>query len=173
MSRRFEPTMTDEQLVATLRRDSQAFDELYRRYAERILKFVRFRVPTLQEAEDITSQVFIRVLEAHWSFSARYKFSTWIFTITKRLIIDHYRKQKPVIDLEHFDELASNINIEHELSTSQELEAALRQLTDVERTMLTMHVVDGLKYREIALAFGVSTAAIKKRFERLKSRFSK
>ncbi len=164
--------MTDEQLVRKLAKDPQAFAELYARYGARLLRYVQFRTANLQDAEDITTQVFIRVLESHRSFRARYKFSTWIFTIAKHLVIDHYRKHKPVMPLEAIDEPISNTDLEQSLNTTQELDAALARLSPPERTMLILHILDGLTYSEIGRTFGVSTDAIKKRFERLKKRFT-
>jgi RNA polymerase sigma-70 factor (ECF subfamily) len=76
----------------------QAYDE----YAKKIYAYVYYRVSSVEDAQDITSQAFLRA----WEYIARgdepviKKIGPFLYTVAKNLVIDHYRTQKRTIDLE-------------------------------------------------------------------------
>ncbi len=161
--------MTDEKLFRLAKQDAVALTTLYDRYAEIIYRYVRFRIPKQEDAEDIVSATFEKLLAQDSSLRFTQSFSAWIHTVAKRKIIDYWRTRKfdlPItdIDLPHHEQL------DRKLDNQAQLAEVLAKLSEVEKAMLILHVLDGLTYTEIAATYKLSTDAVKKRFERLKAK---
>jgi RNA polymerase sigma-70 factor (ECF subfamily) len=78
---------TDEQLVeASLQGSDVAFDELVRRYQERLLRFLLTRSASREDAEDAIQDTFINAYRYLYSFNPRWRFSTWLYRIALRNI---------------------------------------------------------------------------------------
>lgn len=73
---------------------SRAMDELWRRYRRRLFLFVRRRVGTEQDAEDIVQDSFVKAMRYIDRFDGRYRFSSWLYTLCQQLVISHYRRRK-------------------------------------------------------------------------------
>src|SRR5262245_7785389 len=87
-------TLSDSNLITRSRNgDSNAFAELYRRYLTPVYRFIFRRVGSdIALAEDLTSQVFLEVLDGLAGYRERGKFVAWLFTITRRRLADRFRK---------------------------------------------------------------------------------
>src|SRR3972149_11803017 len=93
----------DKHLVAKARKgDKQAFTELYNHYANELFLFLRGRSNNREDALDLTSEVFIRVLRFLPSFRGDSSFRTWIYRIAKNLLVDYYtsHSKKSSLNLE-------------------------------------------------------------------------
>ena len=118
----------EAELVIKATRDPQAFDELYRRYVNRVYAYHLVRTGSREEAEDLTSQTFLAALEGLPGYRRQGNFTVWLFSIARRKLADHYRRPAP-LPLE----MAENLNglleddIDHKL-----------RLDDVNRTLLSM-----------------------------------
>lgn len=150
---------TDEGLVRQARAgSSSAMDELWRRYQRRLFLFVRRRVATEQDAEDIVQETFIKVMRYLDRFDECYRFCTWIYTICQQLVISHYRKQK----LEHLSEsipLADGGPIE--LAETESLKDRLWQqaassLPQKQFNVLWLRYVEGMSVQEVAKSMAIS-----------------
>lgn len=71
-----------------------SFEELVGRYGSRLRYFLRQRVPSHQDAEDLVQETFLKACRNIDRFNPRYKFSTWIYTIAYRLAVSRFRAQK-------------------------------------------------------------------------------
>jgi len=75
-------------------KDNDAFSELYEHYFPIIYNLIYYKVKNAEVADDITSDVFVKVCENLQKFnSAKASFSTWISTIMNRTFIDYMRWQ--------------------------------------------------------------------------------
>jgi len=73
----------------------EEFSDYYHEYKHKVYSFVLYRVGgDVALAEDLTSDTFLKAFERFESYNDTYAFSTWIFTIARNTIIDHYRKDK-------------------------------------------------------------------------------
>ncbi len=95
------PDIQDEAaLVEVARRDPEAFAVLYQRYLTPVYRYLLRRSNSVHEAEDLSAQVFIEALEG--LTAGRYRqggcFAAWLFTITRRRLVDFYR-QRPTAPL--------------------------------------------------------------------------
>lgn len=74
--------------------DAEAFAQLLRRYEQPIYNFLLRSVRDRTAAEDLTQEVFMRVVAGSQGFNRASKFSTWLYTIARHICIDHTRKMK-------------------------------------------------------------------------------
>ena len=170
----FSPTQmlnptTDELKLISLSQqgDAEAFARLYACYVRRITRYVYFRVTDHQLAEDITSRIFLKMLEKLDTYQVgRSPIGAWLYRIAHNAIIDHYRTKKTFVSLEdvHQAEVRQEDGIEEKLDLqikSQQLRAALQVLTAEQQTVLILKFVDGLSTREIARQLGKQPGSVR------------
>lgn len=76
-------------------------ERVYLEYREKVAVYVGSRVSDVHTAEDLVSCVFLKVYQNLDSFDeSRASLSTWIYTITKNTVINHFRLQKPSYELD-------------------------------------------------------------------------
>lgn len=162
---------SDAELVATARRDPKAFAALYRRYVTPVYRYLYHRVSSYQEAEDLTSQVFTAVLESLDRYREQGDFPAWLFTIARRTVIAHYRRQDPQIALEevHPDPSQDGDPLDGLLQDERlaQLGGLLAGLNEEQRELLNLRFSAGLTYRQIAQVLGSSEGAVKMAVHRL------
>lgn len=87
----------DEQLLEQARQgESDCFELLVKRYRNNLLRFIAARVPTVQDAEDIVQETFLKAYNNMHRFDSRYAFKTWLFTIACNCSSSYMRKKKPL-----------------------------------------------------------------------------
>jgi RNA polymerase sigma-70 factor (ECF subfamily) len=88
--------VTDEELAVKVASGSRAaFEELVCRYSHRLFHFLRPRLSTNQDIEDLIQETFLKAFRNIDRFDPEFKFSTWLYTVAIRLAISHYRANKP------------------------------------------------------------------------------
>lgn len=130
-------------------------ENVYQTYYKKVYNYLFYRLLDRDAAEEVTSSAFIRIVEKrHLYQEEKAQISTWIFTIAKNELINHYRKRKP---LQAWDETAAGLescqNIEEALIKEDEKRrflAALRTLPERERSMIAMKYYFDMSYEEIA-----------------------
>jgi len=87
--------LSDEELMRRVQQDQPgAFDEIYRRYHQRLFRyFVRMFGANRAKAEDFLQETFLRIVEKACSFQTGRVFSTWLFTIASNLCKNEFRRQ--------------------------------------------------------------------------------
>src|SRR5579863_9047123 len=85
----------EKKLVEQAKHDPIAFGKLYDAYYPKISRYILHRIGNVQEAQDITSEVFYKVMKGLRSFEWRnISFSSWIYKIATNEITNHYRRKK-------------------------------------------------------------------------------
>jgi RNA polymerase sigma-70 factor (ECF subfamily) len=85
--------ITDEALMTRYQRgDVEAFASLVHRHKKPIFNFVLRQIKASAPAEDLTQEVFLRIVESAGSFKHESRFSTWAYTIARNLCVDHLRR---------------------------------------------------------------------------------
>jgi RNA polymerase sigma-70 factor (ECF subfamily) len=181
--RKLSPNTTprsDEELARMAQKGKQdAFVLLYERYFPNVLARVRFKVPE-NDAEDVTQEIFIAVLKSLGSFKGQAKFSTWLWTITNRKIVDYYRSRKDkLVEQDDYEEAVTR-NLHNQSSSVEDdrddlvsIQHALGALPQNYQDILMMRFVDEMPFNEIALRNGQSLEATKSLFRRSVSALSK
>lgn len=91
----FLDRLSDEELACQAQAGSRSsFDELVSRYCQRLFYFLRSRMGTDQDAEDLVQETFLKAFNNLHRFDPAYKFSTWLYTSAIRLNISFFRKNR-------------------------------------------------------------------------------
>jgi len=175
-----KPVQTEETaLVARAREgDLEAYDELVRRYQERIYATVYHMTSNHEDANDLAQEAFIKAFHALKSFKGGSSFYTWVYRIAVNKTINFLkqRKNRTQISLDDLD-----FNAEHDpdlvalisdktprrdinLAELQEkLNVAMQKLSDSHRLVVTLHDVQGLSHEEIAKIMGCNIGTVRSR----------
>jgi RNA polymerase sigma-70 factor, ECF subfamily len=149
---------------------SGEFTRLYDQYVEKIYRFIYYKTHHKETAEDLTSTVFIKALEAFSSFDeGRGGFSGWIYQIARNTVIDHYRSKKSLVNVEDVWDLSDKEDIERDADASLKLEGVkeyLGRLKPEQREIVLLRVWEGMSYKEIAEATSRSEDSCKMMFSR-------
>jgi RNA polymerase sigma-70 factor (ECF subfamily) len=87
--------LSDEELAVRAQAGShRCFEELVYRYSQRLFYYLRAKIPTPQDAEDLVQETFFKTYRNIGRFDHQYKFSTWLYTTAARLAISFYRKKR-------------------------------------------------------------------------------
>ena len=97
--------MQDEESLVrrAQQQDTQAFAQLYEAYFDKIYRYIAMRIRNEMEAEDMTQQVFMKVLQSISSYKSQgVPFSSWIYRIAHNQVVDFLRQQnkKATVDIE-------------------------------------------------------------------------
>lgn len=146
--------------------DAAVIGELYERYHASIFRYLYYRVGDRQTAEDLTSEVFLRLIHSLPGFHPqKVSFQAWLFQIARNIVIDDYRKQSVRNHVELEEHLIAGTDdpsntIEANL-TSESLRQALNKLSDEQRDVIVMRFVAGMPINEVAQALNKSEDSIK------------
>lgn len=165
-------------LVIAARQDPQAFGVLYRQFVTPVFRYLCSRTENVQEAEDLTSQTFIKALESFPQLRQADRFAPWLFTIARNKALDHFRKQRkhadvqttdPQMFVEHKDLAAGLIRSER----VAQLQALLVGLGENDLELLRLRFLGELTFREIAEVMQRSSSTVKKSYYRLLARLKR
>lgn len=149
--------------------EDRALTRIYTLFSDRVFRFIYYRIQDRPRAEDLTNEVFVKLLESIDRFrpsgdDPALVLTGWIFTIARNMIIDDYRRQKIRIaePLPEGDEDLADSNDVMELHlTRADLQAALGQLTEEQQTVLLLRFEEGFSSGQIAKMMGKTDMAIK------------
>jgi RNA polymerase sigma-70 factor (ECF subfamily) len=145
--------------------DEGALGELYDRYAPRIYRYVYRHVGDAVLAEDLTGDVFVRVLQAlqserFWQTS----FQAWLYRIAHNLVVDHYRRGAKVNEIELDERLVSAgagpDAVVEDRFFYQQLGKALQVLTPDQQQVMALRFGEGLTAREVAEVVDKTVGAV-------------
>ena len=155
----------DVQRAAT--RDSEAFGRLYQRYADRIYRHIAPRVSNPAIAEDLTAQTFLNAWQAIEKFRQieGHSFISWLYSISNNLAVDHFRRsRREVEDGDAAERRPDDSDPEGEaigLALRAEMQHLVKRLKPEQRLIVTLRVIDGLRYAEIGDLIGKSPGAVR------------
>jgi RNA polymerase sigma-70 factor (ECF subfamily) len=139
--------------------NAQALNFLYLRYADEILRSVKSLIRDHHEAEDITQNVFIKLMTVIGKYEPRdVPFSAWVRKVARNVAMDHLRTRRmtPVEDVRVADDDRRQISRER----NRDLCEALDRLTEDQREVLVLRHIVGLSPAEIAKLLGKKENAI-------------
>ena len=143
------------------------FSALYKKYAPDVYHFALYLSGERGEAEDITSETFVRA----WVSSEPIRMATvkgYLFTIARNLFLQGLRKKSRhvALDEELRDPQASPYKQAEQKAELLAVLAGLQKLPEIDRAALLMRAFDEMPYEEIARALGISLAAVKVKIHR-------
>ena len=175
--------MSDEEVVAEIisTNNKRYISILYDRYSNKIYRRSISFVKESSIAQDLTHDVFMKILMNLASFKGKSKFSTWVYSITYNYCIDFLRKkQKERTQANKFTDETVEENEEDieefESLRQMKVERLLELLEKVsphDKMILLMKYQDGMSIKQIQEVFDISESAVKMRINRAKGKIKK
>jgi RNA polymerase sigma-70 factor, ECF subfamily len=147
------------------------FKELYRKYHQELFQFLIYLVKNRDIAEDLTQEVYIRVIKSHHHFEGRSSEKTWIFSIARNVAIDYFRKQKSIKGriMDVFDWNANHVKdngpLPEEIALKNEnvrlLYDCLDSCTKDQKIVIIFRYLNNLSIAETAEVLGWSESKVK------------
>lgn len=139
-------------------KDPEAYGKLYDLYVSRIFRFVLFKVSSVEEAEDITSEVFLKAWQYIRTTEKRIaNLNALLYRMARNAIIDFYRCRRrqdlAVSEEEEYQEIVDARNIEKEIDQKIEfknIENYLNQLKDEYREIIILRYIEEFSINEIS-----------------------
>lgn len=161
--------------------DADAYDELVRRYQRQIYGVVYHMTSHHEDANDLTQEAFVKAWQALKSFKGDSSFFTWLYRIAVNRTLNHL-KQRKFRDSKHAMSL-NDLDLEAEnhpdlvalvsgrtprrdaalAELKEKLNAAMQQLSENHRVVVTLHDIQGLPHDEIAEILDCNTATVRTR----------
>jgi RNA polymerase sigma-70 factor (ECF subfamily) len=158
--------------------DLEAYDELIRRYQERIYATIYHMTANHEDANDLAQETFIKAYQALNSFKGDSSFFTWVYRIAVNKTINFLkqRKNKTHMSLNDLD-----FNAEHDpdlvalvsdktprrdvnlIELQEKLNGAMQKLSEIHRLVVTLHDVQGLSHEDISKIMGCNTGTVRSR----------
>jgi RNA polymerase sigma-70 factor, ECF subfamily len=165
-------TVSDTELVGIAQADMDAFAELYRRYANRVFRYLLTYSNDTDVAADLTQQVFVQSLRAIPRYQDRgIPVAAWLFRIARNAATDDSRRQKryvPWDDREQDSESASDPESEYlRQERVVRLKAAISRLPAWKQELLALRFAGDLTHREIGTVVGKKDATVQKQIRRI------
>jgi RNA polymerase sigma-70 factor (ECF subfamily) len=163
----------EAQQIAAAQRDPRQFNRLYDRYVQAVYRYLLSRLGNQQEAEDITSQTFLKALEVFPRYRHNGHFAAWLFSIARSKMVDHWRASRNVASAPDeslpgdFDDPLQQVI---ETERIQALRQLVMQLPEDDRELLRLRFTAELSFGEIAVLLDRSEDAVKKATYRLLAR---
>ncbi len=144
--------------------DLRAFENLYQRFHQRLYLYAKRISGSVQEAEEIVQDTFVKTWQKLNSFRAESHFYTWLRKIASRVWIDRLRTKNAKVwqQSAEFDDIYPTVSSSS--GQQRDLERLITQLPEGARTVFVMHDVEGYTHQEISelagLAVGTSKAQL-------------
>lgn len=169
----------EKRLVAQARAgDESAARELVDAHKDRLFAFVWRVLRDHHESEEICQEAFLRAFSSLESFSAEYRFSTWLFTIAYRLCLNHIRRRKSLTGDVDFTGMSNNEpDMVERVAESEEARLlkdqiwnAVDELSAPQKAAVMLFYREGMSCETIAKTLGIPMATAKSHLHRARGR---
>ena len=167
---------TNEELAGRAQAGSkECFGELVRRMDGSLYNFLLMRTSNPQDAAELCQETFLRAWQKLARYSPDWKFSTWLFTIARRMAISHFRSTRPRMDGEAVlegigQELDPARAVSAREETSRIWSLAARVLNPDQRSALWLRYGEDLSIEEVARVLGRGTSTVRVQLFRARER---
>ena len=162
----------DELVERCKRGDSSAFTALYNQHAKEIYNSIHRLVSHTGESEDLLQESFVAAFQQIGKFEYRNTFAAWIKRIALNKAISHLRKKNIVLgEIEQLKDTGEGESYdEEEFSFRVEVvKNAIAQLPIGYRTVVLLHLIEGLSQEEVAKMMGISHNTVRTQYHRAKA----
>jgi RNA polymerase sigma-70 factor (ECF subfamily) len=161
------PSQDGDLIQRARQADQRALVEIYERYQPSVFTYVFYRVCDQETAEDLTAEVFTRMLANLHRYQSRGKpILAWLYTIARNLVVDHYRQNHNASHLPLEEDLVDGEN-NHPVKAAEEslahecLSRALNHLTEEQRQVILLRFIENRGISELVNILGKNEGAIR------------
>jgi RNA polymerase sigma factor (sigma-70 family) len=164
--------MTDEMLMEAVKSgDLQQASVLFERYHKRIFNFLARMTMDRDVAEDLTQNVFLRLIKYRNSFKAGNRFQSWIYQMARNIFSDYYQSIKnrkaDYVDVEKMGDRMADSEDSVVIDEQEKLlQRSLAMLNEEQRELLVLTRFQHMKYEEVAVIMDTTVANIKVKVHR-------
>lgn len=164
--------MTDELIMEAVKNgDLQRASLLFERYNKRVFNFLARMTMDRDVAEDLTQNVFFRMIKYRNSFKEGNRFQSWIYQVARNVFSDHYNATKnrkaDFVDVEKMsDRMADNDDSMMMDEREKLLHRSISLLNEEQRELLVLTRFQHMKYEEVAVIMDTTVANIKVKVHR-------
>lgn len=159
---------TDEQLMKQMSRGNQlAFECIYDRYFQKLVRFALGYVKQQEQARDIAQDIFLKLIERPEMFDPKQKFSTWIYAVTANRCKQHLRDSNNRLRIlretgndQTNQEFSDDINAD-KAAVSQKIEEIYSSLSTKEKSIYTLRFKEEKSIKEISQIIGIPEGSVK------------
>ena len=162
-----ENTLLDTLLGRIAIGDTAALEALYRRTQTAVYGFALSVLKNAHDAEDVLHDCYVAVWNSAAQYRSQSKPMAWLITIAKNLCLQQLRAQRKTADMP--EDMHAFLPAESACMSVEDrtvLSACMRQLSDGERQIVTLHAVAGFKHREIAAILQMPLATVLSKYNR-------
>lgn len=157
--------MSDEELMELYKKgEHHVFDQIYHRYAGRILSYLRKKTGSDRNAHDLTQEVFLKLHRSREQYNKMLPLAPWVFSISSSVFLD-FAKKKSLEDTtapEKFDEFQAHEVISEENQNSE----VLNTLPELQKQTVALRVFDEATFEEIATRLSTTPENARQMFSR-------
>ena len=162
------------------RGDATAIEALIRAHEQSLFRYMLKMTGNPDSARDISQDAFVRVLGSIGRFDEQFRFSTWLFTIAKRLWMNHCQKLKPVFDSEMVgDSQGDSVTPENQIitrfedrMTKQAIAAGMASLSSRQHEIVRLFHGCGCSIQEISLRESLPVGTVKSHLFRARQKMA-
>lgn len=164
--------MTDEQLMEAVKHgDLQQASLLFDRYNKRLFNYLVRMTLDRDLAEDLTQNVFVRMIRYRTSYREGLKFQSWIYQVARNVFSDHYQANKnrksTFMDIEKLgDQIPDSSDARKAEEQEHLLQRSMALLNEEQRELLVLTRFQHLKYEQVAEMMDTTVANIKVKVHR-------
>ena len=146
--------------------DRAAFAEIYDRHQPAIYRYIFYRVGDAATAEDLTSEVFVHLVDSieHFTYQGR-PLLAWLYTVARNLVRDHHRSTGRATMVPLDERLVADVTGPEDAAghalAQQRLAAAVDQLTEDQRQVILLKFFEGLDNETVARLLRKPYGAVK------------
>ena len=150
---------------------------IYEQFYQSLLNFVRSKIRSKEDAEDIVQNVFIKISSNLYKLAEKEKLKSWIFTITRNSIIDYYRMKNSRKSISMESAIEENV-LEHEQrDPTMELDQCMTTMIGLLPAEYKDIIIDaelnGIKQKELAEKYNMAYPSMRSRVQRGRERLKK
>jgi RNA polymerase sigma factor (sigma-70 family) len=164
--------MTDETIMEAVKNgDLQQASVLFERYNKRIFNFLGRMTMDRDLAEDLTQNVFLRMIRYRTSYKEGARYQAWIFQVARNVFADHYQANKTkmagFVRMENInDQVEDSDDAAGQAEREQLLHRSMARLSEEQRELLILTRFQHMKYEEVAQVMDTTVANIKVKVHR-------
>jgi RNA polymerase sigma-70 factor (ECF subfamily) len=139
-------------LLKLQRNDQDAWEKVINEYSPKLFSYLRYNLPTREDAEDILNETFMAAVKSIRNFDGKSALTTWLYTLAHHKTVDFWRKHQ------HTTELLPSLSVSQNES-GLDFQEALNRLPELARQVLLLRYREDLSVGEIAKVLGRSYKA--------------
>jgi RNA polymerase sigma-70 factor, ECF subfamily len=141
-------------------------EDIWKKYRAKLLQFVKTRVGNMDDAEDITQDVFLKIFRNIDTLRSEDKLQSWLYQIARNAIADHFDSRKPMSELPDLPQIPEDSSTKALKDLAACLLPMIDELPPHYRESIMLSEMEGKPHKEISRTLGISPSGSKSRVQR-------